>query len=156
MSLLEKVYVVDHDRLARQLDTSFPRAAFAGATLDRLFTGDGIDALEPDAREGVLRFNRDLLDCDCQSRPYCGHPEEKLAKWVLEARLDGRSPEGIVDAMRETYQLYAYPGDVLGFLDDAIRHLDALADLADVEGLDEQAALATDLGRRLESGAHPR
>lgn len=155
VTLVEKVYVVDHDRLARQLDTSFPRAAFAGATLDHLFTGDGIDRLDPAVRERVLRFNRELLDCDCASRPYCGHPQEKLARWILDARLEGHSPEGIVDAMRETYQLYAYPGDVLGFLDDAIRYLDAIADLAAVEGYERQATLAVDLGRGLEGGTHP-
>ena len=155
MTLPEKVYVVDHHRLVRQLDTSFPRAAFAGATLDRLFTGGDLDALDPAVADRILRFNRELLDCDCDARPYCGHPEEKLCRWILEERLDGRSPEAIVDAMRVTYHLYAYPADVVNFLDDAIRRLDALADLAEVNGDDTQARLAADLGHGLERGNHP-
>lgn len=155
MTLPEKVYVVDHHRLVRQLDSSFPRAAFAGATLDRLFTGGELDRLDPDVCDRILRVNRELLDCDCDAKPYCGHPEEKLCRWILDERLEGRSPESIVDTMRVTYHLYAYPADVLNFLDDAIRRLDAFADLAEVTDNEAQARLATDLAHGLERGAHP-
>jgi superfamily II helicase len=33
--------------------------------------------------------------------------------------------------------VYAYPGDVLSFLDDSVRTLEAVEELADVEGDDE-------------------
>lgn len=155
MAFPEKVYVRDHHRLAERLDTSFPRAAFAGATLDRLFTGDRLDRLDDPVRDRVLAFNRDLLNCDCESNPYCGHAEEKLSRWVLEARLAGRSPEGIVDAMGERYHLYAYPADVLAYLDEAVRRLDALADLAAVEGRPEAAERAASLRRGVEAGRQP-
>lgn len=155
MAFPEKVYVRDHRRLTDRLDASFPRAAFAGATLDRLFTGDRIDRLDDRVRERVLAFNRDLLDCDCESNPYCGHAEEKLCRWVLEARLAGRSPEEIVDAMGERYHLYAYSADVLGFLDDAVRRLDALADLAAVEGRPADADRTAAFRRGVETGDQP-
>ncbi|MFW6448531.1 MAG: DUF5814 domain-containing protein [Halobacteriota archaeon] len=154
MAFPERVYVRDHRRLAERLDTSFPRAAFAGATLDRLFTGD-VDRLDEPVRSRVLAFNRDLLACDCESKPYCGHAEEALSRWVLEARLEGRSPEGIVDAMGDRYHLYAYPADVLNYLDDAIRRLDAVADLAAVEGRPEAAERASVLRAGLEAGRQP-
>ena len=39
--------------------------------------------------------------------------------------------------MGADYGLYAYPGDVLSFLDDAVRTLDAAESLAEVEGAEE-------------------
>lgn len=155
MALPEKVYVRDHHRLAGRLDASFPRAAFAGATLDRLFTGDGLAALDPEERDRVVAFNRDFLDCECQSNPYCGHAEEKFCRWLLEERLEGHDPEALIDTMGEAYHLYAYPGDVVGFLDEAIRRLDAVADLAAVEGDTDYANRTSAIRRGLEAGRHP-
>lgn len=137
------------------MDVSFPRAAFAGATLDHLFTGDRIDRLADDERDRVVAFAREFLDCDCEANPYCGHPEEKFCRWVLDARLDGHSPEAIVDAMSDAFGLYAYPADVLNFLDDAIRHLDAVADLAAVEGEASLSEAITAVRRGLEAGDQP-
>jgi superfamily II helicase len=36
--------------------------------------------------------------------------------------------------MGDDYMLYAYPGDVLSFLDDSVRTLEAVETLADVDG----------------------
>ncbi len=155
MSLTEKVYVIDHHRIGRQIGRSIPRAAFAGATLDHLYTGDGLDQLEPTARDRVIEFNQDFLDCNCRSKPYCGHPQEKFARWILDERLAGKEPDEIIDAMRDAYGVYVYNGDLLSFLDDAIRRLDALADLAAVEGAGAYAEHVTATRRGLEQGRQP-
>jgi superfamily II helicase len=39
--------------------------------------------------------------------------------------------------MGDDYMLYAYPGDVLSFLDDSVRTLEAVEALADVEDNEE-------------------
>ncbi len=155
MSLTEKVYLVDHHRIGRQLGRSIPRAAFAGATLDHLYTGQQLDGLEPAIHDRVIAFNQDFLDCDCQSNPYCGHAAEKFARWVLGERLDGRAPDEIIDAMRDAYGVYVYHGDLVNFLDDAIRLLDALTDLAAVEGAEDYAEEVASVRRGLEMGRQP-
>ncbi|MFB6353901.1 MAG: DUF5814 domain-containing protein [Halobacteriales archaeon] len=138
MAITDKVYVKRHRQLGDQLGTSIPRGAFSGATLDLLFTGD-VDKLDDASRDRALAFAEDFLDCDCDSNPYCGHPERKFVRYLLEQRAAGLSPEAIVEAMDADYGLYAYPGDVLSFLDDAVRTLEAAASLAEVEG--HEAAL---------------
>jgi superfamily II helicase len=45
--------------------------------------------------------------------------------------------------------LYAYPGDVLSFLDDAVRTLEAVEELADVDGREEASRAAGNARRRL-------
>ena len=139
MAITDKIYVKNHRQLASQLDTSFPKSAFSGATLDILFTGDGIAKLDDAARDRVLEFAEDFLDCDCQSHPHCGHPQRKFIAYLLELRAEGLGPDAIVDVMGDDYMLYAYPGDVLSFLDDGVRTLEAAERLADVDGREEMA-----------------
>ncbi|PSP83911.1 helicase [Halobacteriales archaeon QS_1_68_17] len=145
MAITDKIYVKNHRQLASQLETSIPKGAFKGATLDLLYQGDGLAKLDDATRERVLDFAEDFLDCDCESNPHCGHPEEKFVRYLLELRAQGLGPDAIVDVMGDDYMLYAYPGDVLSFLDDAVRTLEAVETLADVEG---EKAMAERAGER--------
>lgn len=142
MAFTDKIYVKNHRQLAAQLETNVPKGAFAGATLDMLFTGEGLAALDSATRDRILDFAEDFLDCDCQSNPYCGCPERKFMGYVLELRAEGLGPQAIVDVMTDEYLVYAYTGDVRSFLDDAVRRLEAVETLADVEGNDEMARKA--------------
>jgi len=150
VAITDKIYVKNHRQLSSQLDTSIPRGAFSGATLDLLFTGDGMEKLDEASRERVLDFAEDFLDCDCDSNPYCGCPEEKFLVYLLELREEGLGPEAIVDVMTDDYMVYAYAGDVLSFLDQAVRTLEAVEDLAAVEGDDEARREAAAAIARLE------
>ena len=147
VAITDKIYVKNHRQLASQLDTSFPKSAFSGATLDVLFTGDGIAKLDEATRDRVLAFAEDFLDCDCQSHPYCGCPQRKFVAYLLELRAEGLGPDAIVDVMGDDYMLYAYPGDVLSFLDDSVRTMEAAERLAGVDGRGEMRDALRD-GRR--------
>lgn len=138
VAITDKVYVKNHRQVCAQLETRFPRGVFRGATLDLLFTGD-IDKLDDATRERVVDFAEDFLDCGCASNPYCGHPERKFVRYVLKLRAEGLGPEAIVDAMTGDYMVYAFGGDVLSFLDEAVRRLDAAEAIASVAGSEEMA-----------------
>jgi superfamily II helicase len=142
VAITDKIYVKNHRQLASQLETSFPKGAFKGATLDILFQGEGLAKLNEASRDRVLEFAEDFLDCDCQANPHCGCPEEKFVRYLLELRAQGLGPDAIVDVMGDDYMLYAYPGDVLSFLDDSVRTLEAVEALADVDGQQEIAEQA--------------
>ncbi len=142
MAITDKIYVKNHRQLASQLETSFPKGAFKGATLDVLFQGEGLAKLDEASRERVLEFAEDFMDCDCQASPHCGCPERKFTRYLLELREQGLGPDAIVDVMGDDYMLYAYPGDVLSFLDDSVRTLEAVEALADVDSRDDVAEQA--------------
>jgi superfamily II helicase len=148
VAITDKIYVKNHRQLASQLEVSFPKSAFSGATLDILFQGD-LEKLDEASRERVLDFNQDFLDCTCESNPYCGHPERKFIAYLLDLRAQGLDPESMVDVMSDEYMLYAYPGDLYSFLDDAVRTLEAVEELADVEGEREGARSAGERKREL-------
>jgi superfamily II helicase len=133
VAITDKVYLKNHRQIASQLETSIPKGAFKGATLDVLFSGEGLSQVDDATRDRLLEFAEDFMDCDCESAPHCGHPEEKFVRYLLELREQGLGPDAIVDVMGDDYMLYAYPGDVLSFLDDAVRTLEAVEELAAVE-----------------------
>ncbi len=139
MAITDKIYVKNHQQLASQLETSFPKSAFSGATLDILFRGEGLAKLDDASQDRVLEFAEDFLDCDCQSNPHCGCAERKFVRYLLELREQGLGPDAIVDVIGEEYMLYAYPGDILSFLDSSIRTLEAAETLADVDGNSEKS-----------------
>ena len=150
MAITDKVYLKNHRQLVSRLETNVPKRAFSGATLDVLFTGDGLEKLDDATRDRVIAFAEDFLDCSCESNPYCGHPEQKFIRYLLELRMQGLGPEAIVDVMADDYMLYAYPGDVLSFLDESVRTLDAVEALAAVEGDEAVEAQAAERKRSLE------
>ena len=145
VAITDKIYVKNHQQLASQLETSIPKGAFSGATLDLLFQGEGLAKLDEATRDRVLDFAEDFLDCDCQANPHCGHPQEKFVHYLLDLRAQGLGPDAIVDVMGDDYMLYAYPGDILSFLDQSVRTLEAVETLADV---DEDAEMARRAGER--------
>ena len=142
MAITDKIYIKNHRQLVSQIETSFPKGAFKGATLDILFQGEGLAKLNDATQDRVLDFAEDFLDCDCQANPHCGCPEEKFVRYLLELRAQGLGPDAIVDVMGDEYMLYAYPGDVLSFLDDSVRTLEAVEALADVDGQPDVAKQA--------------
>ena len=145
MAITDKIYVKNHRQLSSQIETNIPKGAFKGATLDLLFQGENLAKLDDVTQEKVLDFAEDFLDCDCDDNPYCGHPERKFIRYLLELRAEGHGPEAIVDIMSDEYMVYAYEGDVLSFLDDGVRTLEAVEELARVDGHDETADEAKEL-----------
>jgi superfamily II helicase len=133
VAITDKIYVKNHRQLSSQLDTNIPKGAFSGATLDILFQGSGLEKLDEATRDRVLDFASDFLDCACDNNPYCGHPERKFMRYLLELRAQGLGPSAIVDVMSDDYMLYAYEGDILSFLDQSVRTLEAAEELADVD-----------------------
>ena len=150
MALTDKIRLRQHGRVSSQLDQRIPRRVFAGATLDILFTGADVEKLDDSTREQVLSFTADFMDCGCEGSPHCGHPERAFLRYVLELRAEGFDPEAIVQAMEAEYGVTAYPGDVLTFLDEAVRHLDAMEALAGVEGNAKMQERARSQKRALE------
>jgi superfamily II helicase len=101
VAITDKIYVKNHQQLSSQLETSFPKSAFSGATMDILFQGEGLAKLDEATRDRVLEFAEDFMDCDCEANPHCGHPEEKFVSYLRELREAGMCADAMDDEMRE-------------------------------------------------------
>lgn len=102
--------------------------------MDVLYSGEGLSKLDDATRERLLDFATDFLDCETEEELYTGYPERAFIRYLLSLREQGLGPDAIVDVMGDDYMLYAYPGDILSFLDDSVRTLEAIEDLAHVDG----------------------
>ena len=149
MAITDKIYLKNHRQIVSQLDTSIPKGAFKGATMEVLYSGDGLSKLDDATRDRLLDFADDFLDCADPDDLYTGYPERQFVRYLLDLRAQGLGPDAIVDVMSDEYMLYAYPGDVLSFLDRAVRQLEAVESLATVEGDDEMARRAAEARRTL-------
>ncbi|WP_092891014.1 DUF5814 domain-containing protein [Halopelagius inordinatus] len=134
MAITDKIYLKNHRQISSQLDVNIPKGAFKGATMDVLYSGDGLSKLDGATRDRLLDFAEDFLDPKNPDDLYTGYPERQFVRYLLELRAEGLPPDAIVDVMSDDYMLYAYPGDVLSFLDNAVRTLEAVETLAGVEG----------------------
>jgi superfamily II helicase len=152
VAITDKIYLKNHRQIVSQLDTSIPKGAFKGATIELLYSGEGLSKVDDATRERLLDFAADFLDCDSEDQLYTGYPERQFVRYLLELREQGLGPDAIVDVMGDEYMLYAYPGDVLSFLDQAVRTLEAAESLAAVDGRDEAARELNEAKRSLSGG----
>lgn len=150
MAVTDKIYVKNHRQIVSQIETSFPKGAFHGATMDILYTGEGLSKLDDATRDRVLEFVEEFLACDCEANPHCGCAEAAFIEYLLELRAEGLGPDAIVDVIGDEYLLYAYPGDILSFLDGAVRTLEAAETLAEVDDNPEAKGRARALKTALE------
>ena len=134
MAITDKIYLKNHRQIVSQLDVNIPKGAFKGATMDVLYSGEGLSKVDAATRDRLLDFAQDFLDPENPDDLYTGYPERQFVTYLLELRAQGLGPDAIVDVMGDEYMLYAYPGDVLSFLDDAVRTLEAVETLSGVEG----------------------
>jgi superfamily II helicase len=152
VAITDKVYLKNHRQIVSQLETNVPKGAFKGATMEVLYSGDGLAKVDDATRDRLLDFAEDFLDCENPDDIYTGYPERQFVRYLLELRAQGLRPDDIVDVMGDDYMLYAYPGDVLSFLDQAVRTLEATEALARVDGNREMARRADEAARALSGG----
>ncbi|MDS0296508.1 DUF5814 domain-containing protein [Halogeometricum luteum] len=149
MAITDKIYLKNHREIVSQLDVNIPKGAFKGATMDVLYSGEGLSKVDAATRDRLLDFAKDFLDPENPDDLYTGYPERQFVTYLLELRAQGLGPDAIVDVMGDEYMLYAYPGDVLSFLDDAVRTLEAVETLSNVEGNAEMESKAREAKRAL-------
>jgi helicase len=90
--------------------------------------------LKENVKRTMLDFARDFMACRCKDSPYCGCAQKKFSSRVIELCAEGLSPEKIIAELTNKYGVYAYSGDVLNYLDQAARDLEAVEMIAGIYG----------------------
>ena len=127
-----------------------PEFAFSPVMLETITTRFNFDALDFAIREQLLSFFDDFLRCTCRNSPLCGCPEKKFAKKVIELRENGLDHREIAAFLSDEYGIEIFPADVLSFLEDSVHVLEAIADVAHLNGEDALAAKTVEHIRLIE------
>jgi helicase len=145
----EDLYLKFAERISVALKMNISQRALHGSFLDLIGSVE-LNDLERKIQKQCLDFSKDFLSCVCMDSPYCGCPQRKISLRILELRAEGRNPEQIIDEFSDRYGMYAYQGDLINYLDQIVRYLEAIEALARVIGKGDAAKEAGEMRRRIE------
>ena len=132
LEVFDRAFFVGADRIAATLNVRLPSRVFQGAAMEMALSGESLGKLDSNTKQKLMNFATDLLTCTCKDTPYCGCPERKFSKRLLQMRCDGASPAEIIETMTARYDVFAYLGDVIEYLETAARNLEAIVKIAEV------------------------
>ncbi len=149
LGTLDAVFFRYASQLSASLGTDLPTRVF-GAGLDIVFSADGLSKLKENVKRTMIDFAREFMACRCKDAPYCGCAEKKFSACVIELCADGLSPDQIIAELTRQYGVYAYGGDLLNYLDQAARALEAVEMIAGIFGKKELCSKARGLREKME------
>ncbi len=121
-------------KIERAVGYRIPDLAFHGATLDAITSRLNLDRLDHVLRDQLLAFMTAFLRCKCRDAPQCGCPEKKFAREIIELRENGLDHRQIVSVLLDEYGIDIYPADILSFLEESVHVLEAVRDIATLNG----------------------
>ncbi|ADI74734.1 DEAD/DEAH box helicase domain protein [Methanohalobium evestigatum Z-7303] len=150
LEFFDSVYFKHASRISRTLKVNLPARVFQGGTIDILFEGENLSKLDESLQDQIYEFAEDFLTCNCKDSPYCGCPEHKFSSKLISLRAEGNDPEEIIKQLEIRYGITAYVGDLYDYLDDVIRNLDAVEQMAKAYSKKDIAKNAYTLKRNVE------
>jgi len=121
-------------KIEKALGYHIPDAVFHGAFLEAVTSRLNIECLDGPLRVQLLEFFREFLMCDCKDNPQCGCPEKRFALRIIELREEGLDHYQISNFLSEEYGIDMYPADILSFLEYTVHMLEAIQDIASLQG----------------------
>jgi helicase len=150
LEFFDAAYFKYANQIGSSLNVNMPARVFQGAGLDIIFDGESLSQLDVKIRELMLNFASDFLTCTCKASPYCGCAEQKFSEKIIRLRAENLEPTEIVKSLENKYGITAYQGDVFGYLDNAVRNLDAVELIAKVYSKKEVAEMAKKLKKKIQ------
>jgi helicase len=145
----EALYLKFAERISTKLRMQISQRALHGSFLDLLSSSD-LQELDNKLQRYCMDFSRDFLRCICKESPYCGCVQKSISLRILDLRAEGKSPEAIIDHFSDRYGMYAYQGDLINWLDQMVRYLEAIESVARVLGKEAAAKEAGERKKRVE------
>lgn len=145
----EALYLKFAERISTKLHMQISQRALHGSFLDLLSSAD-LRELDNKLQRYCMDFSRDFLRCTCKESPYCGCVQKSISLRILGLREEGKSPEEIIDHFSDRYGMYAYQGDLINWLDQMVRYLEAIEAVARVLGREAAAKEAAERKARVE------
>ncbi|MCJ7445083.1 MAG: DUF5814 domain-containing protein [Methanotrichaceae archaeon] len=143
------LYLKFADSVSKTLRFNISQRALHGSFLD-LLSSPELNNLEKKIQMQCMDFAKDFLRCTCLDAPYCSCALNGISLRIIELRMEGKKPSDIIDEFSDKYGMYAYQGDLINYLDQVVRYLDAVEAVAKVLGKIGAANESNELKRKIE------
>ncbi len=140
-------------RVERMLKTRGSSKFFSSRVLD-LMSGDypiTKEEMDPYVLDRLKIWSQLFYSCYHPEKPYCECGQKQAAILIMKLRIKGFSPSKIIQELEKNYDLTAYTGDIISFLDTAVRRAESIERIARVVGLKEVAKKAQQIKIQLQS-----
>ena len=74
----------------------------------------------------LMQWSQLFFNCGCPDTPYCDHGVINVNKLLLQLRFNGYGPKAISSYIEKKFGLYAYPGDILRWLESLLHRLEGI------------------------------
>ena len=129
--------------LENSLKTRVPTRLFTSSALELLDQASiKVQKLDKAAVELLIAWNKYFFNCDCDDSPYCNHGLINVNKLLISLRTRKASPEAIARIIEKDYGLYAFPGDILRWLESIIHKLEGIKKITSAVKIDISEKLA--------------
>jgi helicase len=127
--------------IERAFKTRFATRLFAGAVLDLMNTKSSrrLKRLPRWILRMFSKWTMDFFNCKCRESPFCECGSWTLSQTVLSLRYRGLTPSQIQSRFLKEYELFIFPGDIFGFLDNQVHILQGIQRVAETLGRFELA-----------------
>ena len=140
-------------RVERMLKSRGTSKFFSSRVLD-LMSGEypvSKEDMDPYVLDRLKLWSQLFYDCNHPERPYCDCGPKNTALLVMRLRMKGLTPSKIISELEKNYDLTSYLGDLISFLDNAVRRAESLERIAKVAGLKEIASKTRQIKEALQS-----
>ena len=134
LDVFDQAFFTGADRISATLNVRLPSRVFQGGAMEMALSGDSLAKLDSTTGRKLMNFATDFLTCTCKDSPYCGCPERKFSGKLLDMRCEGMKPVDMIEFLTQHYGIFAYPADVLEYLETSARHLEVIQKLAKGQG----------------------
>ena len=129
--------------LEKTLKTRVPTRLFTSSALELLDQASvKVQKLDKVAVELLVAWNKYFFNCECEDSPYCNHGLINVNKLLISLRTKRGSPEAIARIIDKDYGLYAFPGDILRWLESIIHKLEGIKKVTSAVKIDMSEQLA--------------
>ncbi len=85
-----------------------------------------------DLTDCIMKWIRDIFNCNCKDNPYCDCGRLNLQKLILKLRVEEKlSIEQITHYFKEEYQILIFKGDVIDYLENLIYSLESIKNISE-------------------------
>jgi len=122
------------ESIAKSLGYPVPSRIFSGGFLEILSNGEVLVKLDTHTQEWLLDFATRFLRCECDGAPHCPCAQREFTREVLDIWAELRDVNSLIRRLEADYAAYAYEGDLIDYLDDALRLMEAVGEVAAQKG----------------------